>query len=519
MQQAVETALTRNPQIAAAIRTALGVRATIGQAYAPYYPTVSLNASYTHAYSEGSNVVAVTSGQNQAVVVGTSRDNSAATVSLQQTLLDFGARKMQVLQNGENYLASLQDLERIRQDVILTVRQQFFAAYVNQTILAIQKQTVAAQGEHVRQAQGFYEVGTKARSEVVSAQANLAQARLNVIKAQAGLDVSWVNLNVAMGLPRDTRYQLLLEPYWNAMPRLDHDRLLACALAQRPELLNLVARLRSTLAQLEGVYCSRYPTISAQAQYGQSGNPSPFFQSYSAGVYLNVNLFDGFLSRYQASQARASAEATAMQIEQTRQQVFQAVESAFIVYFQAWAAIDAARVSVQSAQENYRLATERYKVGLGSNLDFLDATSLLAQAELSMAQAYDQFRNARASLERAVGVYNLEVLPAPQPPIQPDRIPGSTMDPAAPNEMPKPGSGSYPGQASPSSTSPTPTPPTPTPPTPTPPTPTPRIPSAQPPARGPAPPRPGTSPSAPPSPGHPVPGTSQEHRNLESEPT
>jgi len=56
--------------------------------------------------------------------------------------------------------------------------------------------------QHLDQAKGFYEVGTKAKIDVTKAEVDLSNARLNLIKAENAVKISWVVLNNAMGMRR-----------------------------------------------------------------------------------------------------------------------------------------------------------------------------------------------------------------------------------------------------------------------------------------------------------------------------
>ncbi len=52
----------------------------------------------------------------------------------------------------------------------------------------------------LKQAQGFYQVGLKAKIDVTKAEANLYQAEANLIKAKNAVDLAQVTLMTALGL-------------------------------------------------------------------------------------------------------------------------------------------------------------------------------------------------------------------------------------------------------------------------------------------------------------------------------
>ncbi|MBM3465006.1 MAG: TolC family protein [Armatimonadetes bacterium] len=408
VQRAVATAVQNNPQIAAAAKSALAAKARVGIASAPYYPTVGFSAQEQHSSSNR----LVENTNTGTVVVNSGTDTSNGQVSVRQAILDF-TRGPRLLSAQLGFASSLQDFERVRQDVVLRVREQFFLVNTALEVLEIRKWTVLARELRLRQAEGFYEAGLRARIEVTKAQADLAQAQLEVVRASNALQVGWVTLNVAMGLVEDTRYTLAMDPL-DTHVDFPPDRLLALAWENRPELVGLRQRTRAALADLQAVYNDRIPTLSGSASYGRQGEAgfNLVNDSWNVGISVEFNLFNGFLTRHQAEQGRAQAEALVEQTEQTRQQVFQEVRAALVNLREGLSRINAARTSVASARANYELARQRYEVGLGSNLEYTDAQVLRIQAETDLVTATNDYRTFEARLERAVGVYELETLRA-----------------------------------------------------------------------------------------------------------
>ncbi len=60
----------------------------------------------------------------------------------------------------------------------------------------VAKEVVTQYEQHLQQAKGFFEVGTKPKFDVIKAQAELSTARLNLIKAENALKIAKVTLNM-----------------------------------------------------------------------------------------------------------------------------------------------------------------------------------------------------------------------------------------------------------------------------------------------------------------------------------
>src|SRR5208337_2318179 len=61
---------------------------------------------------------------------------------------------------------------------------------------------------HLDQAQGFYEVGTNAKIDVIKAEVDLSNAKLSLINADNTLKIARTTLNNAIGLPYAPEYAI-----------------------------------------------------------------------------------------------------------------------------------------------------------------------------------------------------------------------------------------------------------------------------------------------------------------------
>ena len=442
LQEAEAQALARNHTLASSLRDAEAAAQRVGQSAASLYPSVAVTANASHSDVFGAGAATSTvvttpgTGANIPVVVsgnqkGTSRDSLNTTLTARQTVLDF-ARPYQLEQARQNEQVALAQLDGVRQDVLLVVRKAWFTAFIDQTVLEIRREAVANRQTRLAQARGLYAGGTKARIDVAKAEADLAQAQLQAVQAETQLQVDWVSLNVAMGLALPSPYRLVADPRWDAAPELDSERLVRVALASRPELRALQARLRGQIAALRAIGGNGLPTLSANTTVGGSGSPTPLDGTWSLGLSLNWSVFDGFLRAYQDGEARANARSLAEQFERQRMVVYQEVATRIVQVRQAAAQIEAARSALSSAQESYRLASSRYQAGVGTSLEVSDAELALSQAQTDLASAISGLRNSRAELTRALGLEDLDRLPGPEAPVELDPIPGVDPERSAP---------------------------------------------------------------------------------------
>ena len=79
------------------------------------------------------------------------------------------------------------------------LRTGYFGYLAAQRALKVQEETVRQNQELTKQAQGFYQVGLKAKIDVTKAEANLYQAEANLIQAKNDVELARVTLHDRSG--------------------------------------------------------------------------------------------------------------------------------------------------------------------------------------------------------------------------------------------------------------------------------------------------------------------------------
>lgn len=400
--EAEEYALAHSPTLQSSKYSAMVSHEQLGQWLANVYPDVSFSAGFTESGS-------LEAHRSNGIVKGSGRWTGG--LSIKQNLLDF-TRRPRLRKYELNELSALTELENTRQGLLLEVRRAWFTCYIDQELLDIAQDNVKNRQVRLEEAVKHYEIGTKAKSDVISARADLAVSQNEVIRAQTQLSFDWISLNVLIGKQDSEPYRLVLDPYWDDFAEADRDRLVAVAFANRPELLKLQTKLRSALADLEIIDAENYPNLSLNGSVGAGGTLSPLETSWSVGVSLNWSIFDGYLNEYQDSAQRFQILAIAQDFETERLAVYKEVCSAEVGLRQVKAAIASSESSLALAQEKYRLALARYKVGVGSSVEVSDAELTLAQAQTDYAEARNNLRLAKAVMIKSLGIEDMDNLPA-----------------------------------------------------------------------------------------------------------
>ena len=404
LAEAALTAIQNHPDLKIAQAQIDQAQAALRTATAPFYPT--LRGSSTFNYSEAQNAGV----GGQAVVRPGGVRNYQVGIAASQLLTDFGRTSSAVDAAAQNKLASEWQKGDAVQTLLLRVSESYFTVLRTHLDVDINTDNVRNAEVQVARARGFFEAGTRAKIEVTRAEADLATAKVGLIKAQNDKQKAMAAFLTSLG-GNANGGEVNLEVSGLQPPPWDREETIAKAKETRPDLLAAFARVKAAEARLRNAEAQYYPSFNANYSYAWSEAtfiPTPF--NWAVGVTMSVPLInEPTLSagvqnaEAQRVQAEGNQELLALQVQ------LQAVES-WINLQESRARLEASRSAVKFNEENYRLASERYNVGVGSSLEVSDAQRLLIQARSQEVQARFDVQLAIARLYRQAGSLTLEAL-------------------------------------------------------------------------------------------------------------
>jgi outer membrane protein TolC len=189
LEDAILMALDQQPRLRAALERVKAQRAVVGQAKSAYYPTIDLTTNYRRSTS-------------------TSRTGSASepfdfytgSTVMNWTIYDFGKREGSVREERDSLDAAQYAQRTSAEDVVLAVKLAYYR-YLQVTVLVrVREDTVKDRELLVRQAKGFFEVGTRPKIDLVRAESNLFLAQADLITARNGVLIVWAQLKNAIGV-------------------------------------------------------------------------------------------------------------------------------------------------------------------------------------------------------------------------------------------------------------------------------------------------------------------------------
>ena len=401
VERCVEIGLKMHPSIYAARGNVEAFNARKGQAESEYYPQVDASLGYRR-YQPTTN----TSGTG-GVLGSTPTTHSfwqyATDVIASQTIFDFWRTMTQVSIAKLNIDSAKADLMSTEDQVIFSVKQAYYAVLNAKRNLEVAGDTVTQFKEHLDQAKAFYEVGTKPKFDVTNAEVDLGNAQLNLIRAENSFKVAKVTLNNTLGVPDAPEYEIE-DTLSFVKYNIGLQEAISRAYENRSELKSIAFQKKAAEESVRFAKTGYFPVLTGNASYSWVGHRFRDGDGWSTGLILSVPVFNGFLTKSQVSEARANLSVVAANEETLRNNVLLDVQQAFQNLTDLEAGIPIAELVVRQAQENVDIANGRYAAGVGNPIEVTDANTGLSNARTTLNQALANYKIARASLEKSMGV-------------------------------------------------------------------------------------------------------------------
>lgn len=399
LEQCIGIALAKQPSIIAAYYTVEANRSRVGEARSNYYPQISASGGYSRTKSLFSSAL----GSNGGILnLPETYNQYTSSVSLSQNIYDFGKTAAQVNIQKFNLDSANSDLDTSKNQTVLNVRQAYYGVLQAARNRQVAEESVGQYRQHLEQARGFFAVGAKPRYDVITAEVNLSNARLNLITADNALKIARVNLNNAMGVPDAPAYEvedtLVFNKYGVTL-----EEALSRAMAQRPEIRSLLMKRKSAEENVRLAGTGHYPSVAGNASYNWDNTEFPLVNGWNVGVTLSMPIFNGFLVKHQVEEAESNLNAARANEEVLRQNVVLEVQQAYLNLKQYEDSIATADLAVRQATENLDISNGRYAAGVGNPIEVTDAQVTYSNAKLAYIQALTNYNVAYAGLLKAMG--------------------------------------------------------------------------------------------------------------------
>jgi len=402
LQDAEALAIKNHPQVQTAQLNYQASQQAVAEARSAYFP--ALQADVTG--SQGNPQARIGAGYLAASRVW---DRFGQGITLSQLITDSGRTGNLVASSRLQAQASSQAYQATRYDVLLRVNQAYFQALQAQALVKVADETVAARQLLVDQVTALAQNKLRSQLDVSFASVNLAQAKLLLIRAQAGVQQAFAELTRALGLDQEQSYKLNEEPL-PPSPPADSTDLVAQAFQQRPELAGVRLERESAHRFQRAEHDLSYPTVSLIGvggflPYIHQLTAVPVPAEYeSAAVNVEIPIFNGGLFTARREAARLKALAADQRVRDLEESVARDVRVAWSDSLTAYHQLDVSAELLREATMALDLAQGRYNLGLSSIVELTQAQLNLTQAEVENLGAKYDYQKSYAALRYSIGM-------------------------------------------------------------------------------------------------------------------
>ncbi|MBB5336365.1 TolC family protein [Pectinatus brassicae] len=299
------------------------------------------------------------------------------------------------------------NLDNEKQTIQYQTIEDYYAIlnYIN--IKKVDETAVKQYSEHEKVAEAKYNAGVVAKTDLLTAQVNLANAKQALVTAENNVQVAITTFNTLIGQDILTD----VEPADNYLTDTNYSKTLQecmdTAVQNRPDLLAAQRTVEQEQKAIAAAKAGYLPQVDFVAQKYISGNnvfDNDQYDQSIIGILADWTIFDSAVTHSQVKQAEAAymkAQHTELALKDT---VLSDVRQAYLSMEAARKNIETTKIAVVQAEEDNRIAVLRYQAGVGTNSDRLDAISNYATAQTNYNEALYTYTTSRASLEKAMGM-------------------------------------------------------------------------------------------------------------------
>jgi outer membrane protein len=406
LEEAITIALENQPSIRVRLAEYAAARYRVNQALAPLFPQLGFSAGAFRSRDHLSGSPSSVSPSSPTTRSGTSYTTTAsAGFSVEQRIFDFGKTGAATEAARSRAQSSGEVVEVERDEIVLAVKDAYLNLLFAKRLVLVNEAALDRANLNLRSARGFFDVGTRPKSDVTRAEVDVANARVDLIRALNAVNLFRVALNTAMGIAINTPTEVKDILVYEQFP-IDRDALVGEALRRRAEYRQARFNAEAAEADVRRAFRDFFPELFGVGSHGLArtdGRTDVRSDSWEAGLELRWSIFDGGNRIARHQEAKALVEAVQATVRTLELSIWQEVEQAHIALVEAEERIGAAQKAVESAQENFRLSQGRFDAGVGTIIELTDAQLALTQAQSGEALALRDFRIGIARLERALG--------------------------------------------------------------------------------------------------------------------
>jgi outer membrane protein TolC len=257
----------------------------------------------------------------------------------------------------------------------------------------------------------LYDNGLSKKIDLDRTNVNLTNIETNIKQSNNGITQAENALKFYMGMPIETKIQLVQEDM-AVTPHLLDDTVNT---DERTEVKVLLKNKELLEYQKKATIANYYPTVNLTANYNWQGMGEKFlltngsskgvmWSDYSAiGLGINIPIFNGFATKAKVQQNQIDIDKLEIDIKDTKLGLDQAYQNAKAQIENSLATLESQKANVKLAEDVLADTKSNYQYGLATLTDLLDAENSLVQAKNNYTTAILDYKIAEVQYYKSKG--------------------------------------------------------------------------------------------------------------------
>ena len=440
IEECVNYALEHNPNLAVGLQHIKAAESGIGQQKASFAPRLTARVNYNHLGNKGTRIA------------NTHTDSVGFNAGISQLIWDFGKTTARINMAKYDTQSAQYDYEYDILNVVYNVKMNYYNVLRSLANLDIYEQNVRINTLNYERTKAMFDEGLKSKIDVVNAEVNLADSKIQLVDAQNSLATNILALKNSMYysdsknfiVENTENFGFLKADYKKKMQSLDDSKVIKevnakknedglimlssgiehndiiqdyeltpyklsrqdavdKALENRPDLKSNRMLAKVQEESLKAIKRSYAPELTADLTWGYTKNESTYSSPLQVGASMGLGSINPYGIHWQVKEGEAYLDIANHNVNIAKQDIYWEVQENYINMRQLERKIPLMSQKVKASLENFELADGRYSVGLNNYVELQDALANYNNAQLSFVEAVFEYNVARETLRKSMG--------------------------------------------------------------------------------------------------------------------
>lgn len=400
LERCIEYALANNIQVKQQELNVKVNEVNLLQSKMEALPTININGNHSYSFGLVTNYITNTKE---------SLNTQASSFSISTGMPIFNGFQLTNTrkQNQFDLKASVADVDRVKNNIALTIASLYLQILYQQELVEIAKRQLELSKMQLARTKVLVSAGSLPEGNLYEVEALVASDELQLVNTQNQLNLTYLNLTQLLELKSPEGFQIAkpLIPAVDSVKLMNENpaQIFSTAEGIMPQIQSAKYKLQSSEVGLKIAKGGLQPRLSLGANYNSGAQyriqdnydftGDPFFTqiknnaSKSIGLNLSIPIFNGLSARSRVSTARIGLMNAQLALESERNALYKEIQQAYADAIAAEKKLQASLKSKTASEESFRYTQNKFNVGLVTALDFTTAKNKLAQAETDLLQA------------------------------------------------------------------------------------------------------------------------------------